>query len=300
MHASVPRELLGAPRLPRVILMSLVDWAAIAAIWLVAWHAPAWLDPFWVVLLAGRFHALGVLLHDGAHMPRVRKGLQFRILEIVAGYPVGTSIDAMRYHHLRHHRELGLAGDPYSKPWVANSRLRFWLMSLRYLLLVPLWVLRGFYGSIAAYLPALRPSYGRWFLQDRSQEDLTHSPEVLTCAREDRWQSLFYVCFVVLAAARLRWSLEFYVLPLVLAGYLAGYRLLVEHKQETDHRGGVESILHLTSNHHLGFFGSILLAPHNVGYHLVHHLHPQAALENLPGLQHWYERSGSFQAPDVR
>ena len=31
----------------------------IAAVWLTAWRAPLWLYPLWVVLLAGRFHALG-------------------------------------------------------------------------------------------------------------------------------------------------------------------------------------------------------------------------------------------------
>ena len=67
----------------------------------------------------------------------------------------------MRYHHLRHHRDLGFAGDPYLKEWVGSSRMRFWVMSLRYFLLVPLWVLRGFYGAVAAYVPMLRNSYGR-------------------------------------------------------------------------------------------------------------------------------------------
>ena len=298
MHA-VPRELLGTPRLPRVMISALADWAAIAAIWLAAPHAPLWLYPIWVLLLAGRFHALGVVLHDAAHMPRVRKTPQFRMLEILAGYPVGTTVDAMRYHHLRHHRDLGLAGDPYLKPWVGASQLRFWLMSLRYFLLVPLWVLRGFYGAVAAYVPALRNSYGRLFLQDRSGDDLTHSAEVITCAREDRWQTLFYACFAVLVMFRPRWSVAFYVIPLVIAGYLAGYRLLVEHTQEANDDRSVQSILRSTRNHHLGWLGRVLFAPHNVGYHVVHHLHPQAALENLPRLQNWYERSGNLSAQDA-
>jgi hypothetical protein len=39
----------------------------------------------------------------------------------MAGYPVGSTLDAldaMRYHHLRHHRDLGFPSDPYLKPWV--------------------------------------------------------------------------------------------------------------------------------------------------------------------------------------
>jgi|HubBroStandDraft_6_1064221.scaffolds.fasta_scaffold466283_1 fatty acid desaturase len=296
----VPRELLGTARLPRVILLALADWAGIAAIWLAAPRAPFWLYPLWVVLLAGRFHALGVLLHDAAHLPRTPKTPPLRMLEIIAGYPVGTSVDAMRYHHLRHHRDLGLRGDPYLKPWVGKSRARFWVMSLRYFLLVPLWVLRGFYGCVAAYVPGARNGYGRLFLQDGSGEDLTQSAEVIACAREDRWQTIFYVGFALLAALRPRWTLEFYVVPLVVAGYLAGYRLLVEHAQEASEDRSVEAILRSTRNHHLGFAGRLLFAPHNVGYHVVHHLHPQAALENLPNLQKWYELNGNLSAPDAR
>jgi hypothetical protein len=33
---------------------------------------------------------------------------------------------------------------------------------------------------------------------------------------------------------------------------------------------------------------------------VVHHLHPQAALENLPNLQKWYELNGNLSAPDAR
>jgi fatty acid desaturase len=299
MPQGAPRELLGTAKLHRLIFLSLGDWFAIATVWFVALHTPAWLYPLWLLLIAGRFHALGVLLHDAVHAPRARKTFQLRFLEILAGYSVGTSVDAMRYHHLRHHRDLGSAHDPYLKPWVGNSRLRFWVMSLRYFLLVPVWMLRGFYGAVAAYVPTLRNSYARFFLQDLSGDDLTNNAEVMTCAREDRWQALFYVCLATLAIFRPRWLLEFYVLPLVITGYLAGYRLLVEHKQESIQDGGVESILRLTRNHHLGFFGKLFIAPHNVGYHLVHHLHPQAALENLPRLQKSYESSENLSAQNA-
>lgn len=294
--SAVPSELLNTAKPSRIILVALADWTAIAAIWLAAGRAPAWLYPIWIVLLAGRFHALGVLLHDAVHMPRGRKTLELRLIELLAGYPVGTTIDAMRYHHLRHHRDLGLSGDPYLKPWVGKSRIRFWLMSLRYFLLVPLWILRGLYGSVAAYVPSLRNSYGRLFLQDRSGQDLTGSAEVLTCAREDRWQKMFFVCVAVVAALYPRWVVSLYVVPLVIAGYLAGYRLLVEHSQEPNEDRSVQAILGSTHNHHLGFLGWLFFAPHKVGYHVVHHLHPQAALEYLPQLQKWYEGNGILPA----
>jgi fatty acid desaturase len=190
---ALPIELLGTASVPRLILLALADWVAVSAIWILAPRTPSWTYPIWIFLLAGRFHALGVVLHDAVHMPQTRKTFAVRVLEIMAGYPIGSTIEAMRYHHLRHHRDLGLSGDPYLKPWVGKGEFRFWVVSLGYLLLVPLWILRGFYGFAAASVVKLRHSYGRLFLQDRSGDDLTKSAEVIACAREDRWQSLFYV-----------------------------------------------------------------------------------------------------------
>ncbi|HEY1758524.1 MAG TPA: fatty acid desaturase [Bryobacteraceae bacterium] len=294
----VPRELLTGVRVPRLIRYALVDWLAIATIWLIAPHAPISLYPLWALLLAGRIHALGVVLHDAVHS-QGRKTPAMRVVELLAGYPIGSTIEAMRYHHLRHHRENGLPEDPYFKPWfgkrIGKSRIRFWLMSLRYFLLLPLWVLRGVYGSLAAYVPAMRNSYGRLFLQDRSGEDLTKSREVILCAREDRWQLLFHACAAAIATVDWRWFAAFYIVPAVLGGYLAGYRLTVEHTQEPNHDRGFLTTIRSTRDHHLGFLGWLLLAPHNVGYHRVHHLHPQAALENLPELRKWY----AAQYPEI-
>jgi len=297
---ALPIELLGTSSVPRLILLAGADWAAIAAIWIVAPRTPVWMYAILVLLLAGRFHGLGVVLHDAVHMPRVRKTFAVRVLEMIAGYPVGSTIEAMRYHHLRHHRDLGLSGDPYLKPWVGKSEFRFWVMSLRYLLLVPLWILRGFYGFAAASIPKLRNSYGRLFLEDRSGRNLANSAEVIACAREDRWQCLFYVGLGALAVLYPRWTLTMYIVPLAVGGYFAGYRLLVEHNQERNEDRSFQTTIRSTRNHHLGFLGSLFLAPHNVGYHLVHHLHPQASLENLPKLQHWYDRRGSYLLEDYR
>jgi fatty acid desaturase len=291
----VPRELLAAPKVSRLIRYALGDWAMMAAVWWIAPHAPVALYPVWVLLLAGRIHALGVVLHDAVHL-QTRKSARLRVLEILAGYPVGSTIDAMRYHHLRHHRENGLPGDPYfktyfkphSKHWIGNSRVRFWLMSLRYFLLLPLWVIRGLHGTIASCIPSWRNSYGRLFLQDREADDLTTSKEVIVCAREDRWQLLFHAGVLAIALPHWHWFVAFYLVPAVLGGYLAGYRLLEEHTQEPNHDRSFLTTIRSTRDHHLGWSGWLLFAPHNVGYHRVHHLHPQVALENLPKLRTWY------------
>ena len=99
----VPKELLATPTTFTLIRYALSDWSIIAAIWLLAPHTPGAFYPLWVVLLAGRIHALGVVLHDAIHIPRGPKTPALRVCEILAGYPIGSTINAMRYHHLRHH-----------------------------------------------------------------------------------------------------------------------------------------------------------------------------------------------------
>lgn len=125
--------------------------------------------------------------------------------------------------------------------------------------------MRGFVGAFAVYLPSLRGIYGRVFLQDRSGDDLTHSRELLVCAQEDRWQTLFFGGIVLLTTRSPRWTTAYYLLPLVVAGYLAGVRLLFEHVQEPNLDRSRSAILRSTRNHHLGWTGKLLLAPHNVG-----------------------------------
>jgi len=292
----VPKKLLQPAEPVKLVLLACADWAIIVGVWVAAAFAPRWFYPLWVLLLAGRLHALGVVLHDVVHQPRRAKTPLVRVIEIISGYPIGSTVEAMRYHHLRHHRDLGFPGDPYLKSWVGRSKTRLWVMSLRYFALAPLWVVRGVYGCVAAYVPSLRNSYGRLFLQDKSGKDLTNSQEVIDCALEDRWQTVFYACVGLLFAIRPYWMMAYYIMPLVIAGYSAGYRLLVEHVQEPNQDRSPETTMRSTRNHHLGWIGRLFLAPHNVGYHLAHHLHPQAALENLPELQQWYEINGKLTA----
>jgi fatty acid desaturase len=120
---------------------------------------------------------------------------------------------------------------------------------------------------------------------------------VILCAWEEHWQVLFYFCLGGLTVIWPRWLQAFYFAPLVLAGYLAGHRLLYEHVQEPSRERSLEETARSTRDHHLGWAGRMLIAPHHVGYHRIHHLHPQAALENLPELSDWYAAHRSNSGP---
>jgi len=287
-RGDVPQHLLGKPTIGGLLRQAAVEWAWLVAAWVAMAFLPLALDLPLVLVVAGRLHALGVILHDAAHMPLRGKTAATRLLEVMVGYPIATTLEAMRYHHLRHHRDSGMATDPYFKAGV-EERPGLWLVQwLRGLLLMPFWTLRAPFGALSLVVPALRRPYARAFLQDRSRDDLARSPEVLACARAELGQLAFQLPLVV---AFVLWPgvMAFhYALPATVTGLLASYRVLCEHRYVAVTDRKITTLLATTRDHHLGLLGRLLLAPRNIGFHVVHHIHPQVAQEHLPALRDWY------------
>ena len=295
----VPRELLEPATSTGLVRMALAEWVMIAGLWWAIAATPWWLYPLLALALAGRFHALGVVLHDAAHMPLRRKTAGIRLVEVLCGYPIASTLNAMRYHHLRHHRDSGMETDPYYKAGRQNA---VWhaLNILRGLALVPFWSVRAVVGAIASVTPRLRNVYAHAFLQDRTRDDLRDSPEVIECARAEWGQVVCQGSVLALALAfpaPVAWG---YIVPVSIAGLLAARRLLNEHDYErvTDRR--IETIIRTTNDNHLGLLGALVLAPRNIGYHIVHHIHPQVRLGALPRLREWYVRRHPEVYPQAR
>ncbi|QTD45774.1 fatty acid desaturase [Ottowia testudinis] len=294
-----PRELLAPPTLGGLLRMALADWAGIAACWaLMAVTPPAvrWVAwPLPMLLIAGRLQALGVVLHDAVHMRRPpAPSWRLMFLQVLAAYPIVTTLRAMRYHHLRHHRHPCTALDPYFKPGASHRVHLAVLQRLRGLVVVPAWALRPVVGLLALRWPTLRNAYGRVLLGDKSGADLQGSAELLHCLRAEAGQAAFFIAVALLAW---RWPLAVgvgYALPLLIAGVFNAHRVVAEHVHVplADHRPA--SVAAGTRDHLCtGLFGVIqraLLYPRHIGYHTMHHLHPGAALGQLPALQAWYAR----------
>lgn len=293
MRPDAPAALLERAEIPRLLRYAALDWLVIAATWLVMWQGPAWLYPFGALLVAGRLHGLGVLLHDACHMGRRADTSGLWLLQLVAGYPIATTMEAMRYHHLRHHRASGMAQDPYFKEGASTDAALRTLLRLRGLLLVPFWIVRGYYGTLALALPSLRPAYARYLLQDRSGGAVGTSREVLDCLRAEPKQAAFFT-LVCVAAWHFPWAVGLgYFVPLVLAGALNANRVIVEHVHVrcTDRRPA--TVVATTVTHDWGALGKLFLFPHNIGFHVVHHLYPRAALQCLPALHRWHRRNAA-------
>lgn len=297
-RSQAPRELLVRSTTSQLLRLALEEWTWMALAWLAMALLPLWLAPLPMLVVAGRLHALGIILHDASHMPLKGKPWLMRLLEVLAGYPIATTLNAMRYHHLRHHRDSGMATDPYLKPMLDGRPLLYALYTLRGVLLLPLWIARGPLGLLALLIPRLRNGYGRLFLQDRSGEDLTRSRELLSCAREELGLVLFHAA---LFAALVLWPWPItmaYLLPATLTGVIAARRLLREHNYERTFDRRAETLFATTNDHGLGRLDFLLMAPRNIGMHVVHHLHPQVSLTALPALREWYrETYASYPHP---
>jgi fatty acid desaturase len=280
VRASLPN---GGRVRPRTLIgWALFDWLVIALAWLSIVDCDEMLvRAVGIAVVASRLHALGVILHDACHRRGHRKTAAWWTIEALAGWPIASTIEAMRYHHLRHHRDSGLATDPYRHPWLARGAAAHALLVLRGALLPAWWMLRAFVAPAALVFPALRTPYARAFLQDRSGRDLRRHAEVLACARADLAQAAAH-CLAGLAIVEL--DLPFvlcYLVPAMLAGILNAYRVSVEHSSAENADRSRATMLATTRTHDAGWLANALFYPHDIGLHRAHHLLPTVSFVHL-------------------
>jgi fatty acid desaturase len=279
----VPGASLAEPRV--LAFYAAFDWLVIATCW---WVMALLSDSFviyalGVLLIGGRLHALGVVLHDACHRPSRRKTPLLFVVEGLAGWPIGTTIDAMRYHHLRHHRASCMRSDPYRHPLALKGRWMGELLAVRGALLPLVWSLRAVCAPLALVLPGFRTPYARIFLQDRSGKDLRNDREVVRCARADLPQLAAHISAAFLVV---RWQLPlvgYYLIPWMIAGVINARRVIREHEpHEVDDRA--PATVWASTRTHTAWLGKLFLYPHNIGFHQAHHLYPAIAFGQLPAV----------------
>lgn len=250
---------------------------------------PTLFYPIWILVIAGRLHGFGVLLHDLSHLNLKDKSIKMRILEVLTGYIIASSANAMAYHHIRHHRHTLMANDPY---FDLNKKCsgfeRIVLTFKKGLFFVPFWMARSYLSPFALLFPRLRNFYGRIFLQDVSGEDLTNSAEIKTCLLEDIPIACFHLALLFLTIFKYSFLFYYYYVAIFPAGVFCIYRLLIEHEYDLVPNKNVYTMIESTYDHHMSFFDRILIGPRNIGFHCMHHIHPNVGLHALPRLQKWY------------
>ncbi|MCB0640885.1 MAG: fatty acid desaturase family protein [Phaeodactylibacter sp.] len=248
----------------------LLDWGLIAATILLCinYFNPA-MYILAVILIGARMHALAILMHDATHF-RFLKNRKWndRLTNWLTMYPIFTSIEVYRQNHLRHHQHLNTEDDP---DWVAKlgkraftfpkTKREFLLTVLSYFTLV-----QGLKDAI-------------WFLK-RFQ-----APQKGSSASGGTDFSKLIFNFLLIAVLTLGGLWKYYLLFWVIP-YLSTFFMFQYIRSVAEHFGDLayDHLLTSTRSVKANALERFILAPHQVGYHLEHHLYPGVPFYHLPKL----------------
>lgn len=258
---------LSALRPWRTVLALVLDWLVIAAaIAASEYSGSAWVYLFAVALIAGRMHAFGVLMHEAAHFRflRDRRASEW-IMDVFAAWPVLATVDGYRQNHLAHHQHTNTEKDP---DWIAKIGTaaytfpqKVWHAALQ---LFGYLVAINSFRDMAQILPRISKN-------DRS----TLQYKLLRLGFYAGWAALFTV-LGIWRGALLYWIVPFFTLFFMFV-YIRG---VAEHFGSMDY----DEELGSTRTVRPYFWERWFFAPHNINYHLEHHLVPGVPFYNLPEL----------------
>ncbi len=277
-------------------LALVTTWSIIAACFaLVAWRPTVLTITVALVLLGGRMLALAVLTHEAAH----RSLFATRWLNDVVGHwlcgaPSWNRLHAYREHHIGHHAHAGSERDPDRAlvapfPCTRASLLRklardaFGWTGVRRaagLFLMDC----GYFVYDVAGSPRRTPPAQRTGMLEAWARNA--SPTLLANA----------ALFGVLAAFG---RPELYLLWV--AAWLTSYsvvlrvRAIAEHACTTEH----PNVFLNTRTVLVGPVARLLLAPHNVNYHLEHHLLPTVPQHALPRMSRMLRQRGGYRGAHI-
>ncbi len=262
----------------------LLNWAVIIG---TAYLAATYLNPLTyliaLLIIGARMHALAILMHDAAHY-RFLKNRKWNdlITDITTMYPLFLTIEKYRTNHLQHHKHLNTEEDP---DWVSKlpkkefqfpkTKSEFILGVLSYFLLI-----QGVKDAI-------------WFVTRFNV--LGNQPKKTNSKKANPIpQLLFYglLIFVLTTFALWKFFLLFWVVP-----YFSTFLMFQYIRSVAEHFGELEydHLLRSTRTVKTNFFERFLIAPHNVGYHIEHHLYPGVPYYNLPKLHQLLMETSTFR-----
>jgi fatty acid desaturase len=264
----------------RTALAIVFDWAVIAAAIVVSQAANnIFVYLLAVVIIGGRMHGFGVLMHEFAHYRFIdgRKTLSDFIGDITVAWPILTTVGAYRANHLAHHRYTNTDKDPDWVIKLGSSKFTFpqkWQTAVVTLL--------SYLAVIGSVLDVLM------IVKRLSKLDPTpKSYRIIRLA--------YYVAFAVFFTVTQSWMLFllYWLIP-----YLTAFFLLMYVRSVAEHFASMDYSNELTSTRTVlpFYWERALFAPHNVNYHLEHHLYPSVPYYNLPELHGVLMRQPGYAA----
>lgn len=251
----------------KTALALIVDWAmiglAISLSELLA-HPLAYLVA--VLVIAGRIHAIAVIIHEFAHFRFIAdRRVADWIGNIFAAWPLGTTIEGYRRSHFAHHRHTNTNDDPdwaikFGTPQFTFPQPRRTLVK----------TLLGYFTLVSSIRDI------RSFLARFSQtSDIPRSHRI---ARLGFIATALLI--ITLSGSWLGFAM-YWLIP-----YLSFYLLFFYVRSVAEHFGAMDYTVELGNSRTVlpRVWERWFFAPHGIGYHLDHHLYPSVPFYNLPEL----------------
>lgn len=222
-----------------------------------------------VLIIGARMHALAILMHDASHF-RFMKNRKWNdtLTNFTIMYPIFSSVAKYRLNHLRHHRHLNTEHDP---DWVAKlGRREFTFPKSR----------QEFILSLLSYFFLYQGIRDGLWLIGRINKTISDTGKKVE--NKTPYFIFLIVLFTILTLTG-GWTyyLLFWIVPFLSTFFMFQYiRSVAEHFGELAYENDLNSTRTVKTN----LFEQFFIAPHNVGFHLEHHLYPGVPFYNLPKL----------------
>lgn len=234
-----------------------------------------------LLVIGARMHALAILMHDASHF-RFMKNRKWNdlITNFTTMYFLFLTIEQYRTNHLAHHKHLNTDHDP---DWVSKfQKKEFTFPQTK----------QDFFKTIASYfllIQGIKDAF--WFvrrfgLMEGKKKTNRNDPKLP--------KALFYITLIGVLTYLGWWTyfLLYWVVP-----YFSTFLMFQYIRSVAEHFGELAYDSELTGSRTVktNFIERFLIAPHNVGYHLEHHLYPGVPYYNLPKLHELLMEDATFK-----
>lgn len=244
-----------------------IDWSVIFAM---AYVTELYWNPLLYILsvfiIGGRIHAFVVLMHEAAHY-RIFKGskkLNDIVGDIFMAWPVLATVDSYRRNHLAHHRYLNTDNDP---DWAVKKTLQEFQFPQEK-------------KKLTSHI------YG-YFIGTNIVKDVILSAKRLfklsQHSKRYKYSRITYYVFVV--STVLYFGIGKELLLYWIVPFFTTFLCFMYVRSIAEHFGSMQYGVDLKESRNVyPKWWEKLLFPHNVNYHLDHHLYPSVPYYNLKKL----------------
>jgi len=260
-----------------------LDWVQMIVAAAICWQVLQWnlyagipVYLLTIIFIGSRQHALSILMHEGSHYRLMKNRLANDFFaELFTAWPMNISMRNYREHHFPHHRSPNTDADP---DWRLRSRDESWEFPK---------TIRGLATMFLLDFCGLRVvdqyrSFGRYaFPENRKRDwiDLVRQVFNVSVVVSLTYFGLWIPYLLLWIVPTLTWLKVALRMRTIAEHYALDYGHMYRQTRTT-HANGIERIL---------------IAPHNIGYHLDHHLYPSVPFYNLRALHEELLKTDEFR-----